>query len=705
MFNFLRKNGEVSAIIAVYNLWRRSMKMRIIAMLYASVVLLIFPAQSRGAIEKVVGGGSVHQGETRRITLIGDGIDFATSVASDDARIGVRLLSKKGLALGRAKGQIVLEVAVPVNVPKNKDFKLTVKIAPNLYYSKGGSETVRFSVQEYPKSSWRPLFHFSPSWGWMNDPNGLVYVNGIYHLYYQAVPFSRDNGGQLNWGHAVSTDLVNWSQRRDAMFNPPMDLLGSSDDQNQVWSAFSGSAVVVSGEAAKKLPCSCLNLCVASIFTKNTPIIARQDQWLAASCDGGESFKEPESVLPNLTSSKPDFRDPKVFPYKGRWIMVLAVGAKAELYESVNLKQWRLLSSIPLYTSLNTYGPFVETPDLIELPVSNSKTNETKWVLTYSEGFLPPSACQGIRDSTGMPLTDLKLKKECEKSRKFNSRSLYIIGEFDGRQFKQESQPQLLDFGSDFYAPQTWSNTSGRRIIAGWQNNWHYAQQVPTTPWRGQLSIPRDLGLIRDNGAYWVTQTPVPELAVLRNSVAGRVIRLQDKPLTNSTPKELQSFRATAFDASLFIDVASLPKVNSQIKIHLRAGNKAQGMVLTWRRTGADTGDLSLTRSASSAGGATSELTKKESAFIGQWLSAPFRLATPTQQLQEAPVVGTSTNNSILKLRILVDRSSVEVFAGDGRVVLSGLFFPDASDKEFKMYTTGGNAKIVNLAIYPFSNN
>ena len=323
------------------------MKVRTISILYATVALLISPAPARSTIAKVIGGGSVHQGETRRITVIGDGTDFATSVASSDARIGVRLLSKKGLAQGRAKGQVVLEVAVPLNVPKDENFNLTVKITPNLYYPTGGSETVRLTVQAYPKSSWRPLFHFAPSWGWMNDPNGLVYANGTYHLYYQAVPFSRNNGGQLNWGHAVSTDLVHWSQRRDAMFSPAMDLLPSSDDQNQVWSPFSGSSVVLGGEAAKQLPCDCSNFCVASIFTKNTPIISLQDQWLAASCDGGESFKAPEIVLPNLTPPKPAFRDPKVFPYKGRWIMVLAVGDKIELYESANLRQWKLLSAIP----------------------------------------------------------------------------------------------------------------------------------------------------------------------------------------------------------------------------------------------------------------------------------------------------------------------------------------------------------------------
>jgi len=695
------------------------MKVRTVSLLYASVALLISPAPARSAIEKVVGGGSVHQGETRRITVIGGGMDSATSVASSDARIGVRLLSKKGLAQSRAKGQVVLEVAVPLDVPKERDFNLTLKIAPNLYYSTGGTETVRLKVQEYPNSSWRPLFHFAPSWGWMNDPNGLVYVNGTYHLYYQAVPFSRDNNGQLNWGHAVSKDLVHWSQRRDAMFSPSMDLLPSSDDQNQVWSPFSGSAVTVRGEAARQFPCACSNLCVASIFTKNMPVIALQDQWLAASCDGGESFKAPESVLPNLTPPKPDFRDPKVFPYKGRWIMVLAVGAKAELYESANLRQWKLLSSIPLYSSLTTNGPFVETPDLIELPVSNSKTSETKWILTYSEGFLPPGLCQGLRDSTGMPLTAPKPKQECERSRKFTSRSLYIIGEFDGKRFKQESQPRPIDFGSDFFAPQTWSNTPGRRILAGWQNNWRYAHQVPTTPWRGQLSIPRDLGLIRDSGTYWLTQTPVEELAVLRNSVLGRVTQLRDKPLTNKTPKELRNFRATAFDADMVIDVAGLPKVNSEIKIYLRAGNTGQGMVLAWRRTGSDKGELSLTRSASEAGGLTSELTQQESGFIGQWLSASFPLAASTiqrlmsgfknaqsserAQIAQMPVEALGTNNSLLKLRILVDRSSVEVFAGDGRVVLSSLFFPDPANKEFKMEATGGKAKIVSLVIYPFS--
>lgn len=698
------------------------MKLPVISVLCATATLLISPTPARSAIEKVVGGGSVYQGETRRITAIGDGLNFATSVTSSDPQIGVRLLSNKGLPQGRAKGQTLLEVAVPLNVPK-REFNLTIKIAPNLYYSKGGSETIRLNVKEYPNNSWKPLFHFAPSWGWMNDPNGLVYLNGTYHLYYQAVPSSRDNRGQLNWGHAVSKDLVRWSQRRDPMFNPPMDLLSSSNDLNQVWSPYSGSAVVLSGQAAKELPCGCSNLCVAAIFTKNTRILALQDQWLAVSCDGGESFKTPESVLPNLTpSSKIHFRDPKVFLYKGRWIMVLAVGDRAEIYEATNLRQWNLLSAIPIYSSFTTLGPFVETPDLIELPVNNSKTNETKWILLYSEGFVPPGVCQGLRDSNGIPLTAPKPIEECKRTRpNFTSRSLYIIGTFDGKQFKPETQPRLLDFGADFFAPQTWSNTPGRRILAGWQNNWRYAQKVPTTPWRGQLTIPRNLGLIKDNNTYWLTQTPVPELAVLRNSAAGRVTRLQNKPLTEKTPDELRNFRSTAFDADLVIDVASLPKVNSQIKIHLRAGNTGQGMVLAWRRTGADKGELSLTRSASEAGGATSELTQLESGFIGKWSSASFPLAAPTTerlipgsknallsrklQISQVPVMVSGKNNNLLKLRILVDRSSVEVFAGDGRVVLSSLFFPNSSDKEFKIYATGGNAKILNLTMYPLSDN
>ena len=197
----------------------------------------------------------------------------------------------------------------------------------------------------------------------------------------------------------------------------------------------------------------------------------------------------------------------------------------------------------------------------------------------------------------------------------------------------------------------------------------------------GSLSIPRDLGLIRDSGSYWLTQTPIQELAVLRNSALGGVTRLRDKLLTNRTPEELQNFRATAFDAELVIDVAGLPEVGSEIKIQLRSSNTGQGMVLAWRRTGSNQGELSLTRSAAEAGGSTSELTQPESGFIGRWSSTSFPLAAPTpQQLVsgfgnarpseqsqiKVPIVAPGTNNRLLKLRILVDRSSVEVFAGDG---------------------------------------
>ena len=146
-------------------------------------------------------------------------------------------------------------------------------------------------------------------------------------------------------------------------------------------------------------------------------------------------FKAPESVLPNLTPPKPAFRDPKVFPYKGRWIMVLAVGDRIELYESANLKQWNLLSSAPLYSSFTTLGPFVETPDLIELPVSNSNTHETKWVLLYSEGFLPawglPGSSRQYRNAADCHCSPKRTVKDQETLRhvaSISSANLMVSG-------------------------------------------------------------------------------------------------------------------------------------------------------------------------------------------------------------------------------------------------------------------------------------
>lgn len=313
---------------------------------------------------------------------------------------------------------------------------------------------------------YRPQIHFTPASNWMNDPNGMVYADGLWHLYYQYNPKGND-WGNMSWGHAVSTDLMHWQEKPVAM------------TPNQHGDIFSGSAIYdkdnVAGFGEKA---------ILAFYTASGD---HQQQCLAYSVDGGISFTQYEGnpIIPN--NNKPDFRDPKVFYHEetGQYIMALAKGwdYSIEFWGSSNLKEWKQLSEFRTENGRMNKGQW-ECPDLFKVPYKGGE----KWILIVS---LNPGGPMG------------------------GSGTAYFVGDFDGKNFVADdlSYPLWLDWGPDNYAGVTWSNSpDGRKIYIGWMNNWNYAGAVPCNPWRSAMTLPRELTLTEMNGSPVLGSSVVKEL-------------------------------------------------------------------------------------------------------------------------------------------------------------------------------------------------
>jgi len=330
----------------------------------------------------------------------------------------------------------------------------------------------------------RPQYHFSPPSQWMNDPNGMVYWDGEYHLFYQYYPDSTV-WGPMHWGHAVSTDLVHWEHLPIALY---------PDEHGWI---FSGSAVMdrdnTSGLGTSESPA------MVAIYTYHDPIGEKeqrdnfQTQGIAYSNDNGRTWIKYEGNPVLKNPGIRDFRDPKVIwiedeKGKGKWLMSLAVWDKISFYSSPNLLDWEYESDFnPQWAA---YGGVWECPDLFRL---ETEDGTKKWILFVS---INPGGPQG------------------------GSATQYFVGDFDGKTFTTESQEvKWLDYGADNYAGVTWSNipeSDGRSLFIGWMSNWQYAQEVPTHPWRSAMTIPRNLELIKKGADYIVASRPIRELEKLR---------------------------------------------------------------------------------------------------------------------------------------------------------------------------------------------
>ena len=334
----------------------------------------------------------------------------------------------------------------------------------------------RNQIQSFQREPYRLQFHFSPKEKWMNDPNGMVFYNNIYHLFYQYNPNSTV-WGPMHWGHATSSDLVHWKHQPIALYP---DSLGT---------IFSGSAVVdwqnTSGFGREgKVP-------LVAIYTNHDHVGEKakrsdfQVQSIAYSLDEGATWTKYNNNPILLNPGIKDFRDPKVIWHEvsRRWIMALATKDRVSFYSAPDLKNWTKESEFG--ERLGAHGGVWECPDLFPL---NHRGQEL-WVLLVS---INPGGPNG------------------------GSATQYFVGNFDGKKFSAiDTTTKWIDYGPDNYAGVTWSNTGARKVFLGWMSNWEYAANVPTQAWRSSMTIPRELSLEKIDGQYLLRSLPVRELATI----------------------------------------------------------------------------------------------------------------------------------------------------------------------------------------------
>lgn len=341
--------------------------------------------------------------------------------------------------------------------------------------------SISFAQKDYDEL-YRPQAHFSPKQHWMNDPNGMVFYKGIYHLFFQYYP-GASVWGPMHWGHATSTDLVHWRQQPVALFP---DTLGY---------IFSGSAVVDSENTSgfgingrPPLVAIYTNHDTAGEHAKTTTF---QYQSIAYSNDNGMTWKKYKNNPVLKNPGIVDFRDPSVMWYAPdkKWIMTLAIKDHVTFYSSKNLKDWN--KETEFGQNIGAHGGVWECPNLFSL----NDGNKTVWVLIVSIGANAPNGGSGTQ---------------------------YFLGSFDGHEFTpDDSTIRWIDYGPDDYAGVTWNNTGSRKIFLGWMSNWLYAAKVPTTKWRSAMTIPRELALKHVDNNMYVSSEPVTEIK-----------SIEDKPVT-----------------------------------------------------------------------------------------------------------------------------------------------------------------------------
>jgi fructan beta-fructosidase len=380
-----------------------------------------------------------------------------------------------------------------------------------LIASCGDDKTVSTTTTGEYQEKYRPQIHFSPKAKWMNDPNGLVFYNSVYHLFYQFYPDSTV-WGPMHWGHATSKDLIHWEQQPVALYPDSLGYI------------FSGSIVVDYENSSGlgkdgKVP-------LVAIFTHHDPkgeksgSITYQNQSIAYSLDEGQSWTKyaGNPVLKNPGIK--DFRDPKVFWHEDsqKWIMSLATFDRISFYSSKDLKDWTKESEFG--KGIGAHGDVWECPDLFSLDYNGEKI----WVLLVSLGKGP----------TG------------------GSATQYFTGRFDGTTFTPfQTDTRWIDYGADNYAGVTYSNTGNRKIFIGWMNNWQYANKVPTQQWRGATTIPRELQIRKVGEKYYLASQPVKELDAI-----------------DGDPVLLQDFAASGYSVSIKPGPFELSLVSDSIKTY-----------------------------------------------------------------------------------------------------------------------------------------
>ena len=320
---------------------------------------------------------------------------------------------------------------------------------------------------------YRPQIHFTPDKNWVNDPNGMVYYKGKYHLFFQHSPNSTV-WSDISWGHATSNDLVHWERKPIAIYPDSLGLI------------FSGSAVVdknnSSGLGKNGITPLVAMYTSHDMLKEKAGVIDVENQSIAYSLDEGETWIKYNANPVLKNPGVRDFRDPKVFWHEQskNWVASIAAQDQISLYASSDLKNWKKLSDFG--KTIGSHDGVWECPDLFPMEYEG----KTVWVLIVN---INPGGPNG------------------------GSASQYFVGDFNGKEFKCDyKQTKWIDYGPDEYAGVTWSNTGNRKLFIGWMSNWQYANIVPTEKFRNAFTIPRELGLKNINEQYYVTSTQVSEL-------------------------------------------------------------------------------------------------------------------------------------------------------------------------------------------------
>ena len=502
---------------------------------------------------------------------------------------------------------------------------------------------------------YRPSYHHTPSYGWMNDPNGMFYKDGIYHLCYQYNPYGS-KWGNMHWGHAISRDLIHWKEVEPTIARDPMGHI------------FSGSAVIDKDGTANYGKDAIVAL-YTSASDKNGQI-----QCMAYSTDGGYTFHK-YSGNPVLTpfDGLKDFRDPKVFWYAPlkKWYMIVSADKEMRFYSSPDLKKWTYVSAFG-----RGYGAQpnqFECPDFFQLPVDGNP-NKKKWVMIVN---INPGCLFG------------------------GSATEYFIGDFDGKNFVCDSKPSVakfLDYGKDHYATVTFSGVQDRVLGIAWMSNWQYANVTPIRQYRGANTLPREFKLFTGKDVQiYMSSNVVPEVARLRKTFK----RLPDLVITQGKDsKNLSSSKENAFEIEMDVTPGEAAKTGFVLynekgeKVNIYFDMKAGRLV------------MDRTESGKTKFGEKAEAHKIEKEFDlheHREIKEPFRKLNSVNYKNDfalgtwAPL--SLCDSKTYHLDVFVDKCSIEIFVNGGRIAMTNLVFPTQPYTSVKFYSDGNKAAYRNIKV------
>ncbi len=496
--------------------------------------------------------------------------------------------------------------------------------------------TVLFAQNnEVPTPQWRPVYHFTPEKNWTNDPNGLLYLNGVYELYNQQNPY-ENKWGYMSWGHATSTDLIHWKHY-------PLAMPESINGEDTTW-RFSGSAVWDKNNTSGFCKDSG---CIVAIYTADQPNLKKESQYIAYSNDGGMNFTNYYNN-PVIDLHKKDFRDPNVQwdDQINKWLMVVALPHENEVqfYSSPDLKNWDLLSE---FGHAGLKGGIWECPFFIKLPVEGS-AGKSKWVLVNS-----------FQDTTG------------------NDMEEYYVGEFDGKTFTNDNPADkalLVDQGNALYAAIPWNNLpAGQHTYIGWM----VPEAQETYPWRGQMSIPRDLSLRETKDGIRLFQNPAKVIKDNLRTLSKKMAYAENLKVKGTMDNILEGKDITG--NSYWLEAELEVPENTMAGFKIAQQKDKKGNVIAETVVGFDA--------------------SKNEVYVDRSNSGNEKI----NQKKLTQSMNVNSTGGKIKLEILFDKSSLEVFVNDGEKVLTTYIYPGKEANLLSAFSFGGQTVIKSLKIWDMS--